>query len=91
MQVHKQRGIAPNINRVSGRKEAVAKAATTPPRISNSPPPAPLSMPRARRPGWLLRLPLIELVRTKPPSAAFVLKTKQSALEATTQKHADYV
>ena len=61
------RGTAPKASRVMRGKASMARATAKPPQSSSSSQAAPLSIPGARQPGWPLRLPPLELVRTRPP------------------------
>ena len=60
-------GTAPEASMARRGKASMAGPTARPLYSSNSPQAVTLSIPRARQPGWTQRLPLFQLVRTRPP------------------------
>ena len=60
-------GTAPKASRVRRGKASMARATARSLYSSSSPQAVSLSVPGTRQPGWPLRLPPLELVRTRPP------------------------
>ena len=85
------RGTAPKVSRVRRGKTFMAGATARASYSSSSPQAVPLSVPGARPPGWPLRLPLLELVRIRPPQKRWLRETEPAAPGSSTQNGDGYV